>query len=374
MKKILLTLLTAILFYSCNNGPAVFTLTAKNFSKNATVSIISAQNWETLKVENIKENEQTFQVNLPKEGFAELKIENGMMDERNYWFYLESGKYDLILDGNDKSKYPFKETRNKETNDFTNFYAIKNSLNKPIKDSLRIAQKSVDEANLININERVDVLADLLERDKTLNLSAIEAFAKKHPKSSNTIFLLDQLGVTDLNSVQFGKIFNYLDQEQQNSKAGKKLLEEITLINKMKPGNTFERIAGETPDGKTFSKEIFKKLNLVFVWTSYNHRCRENNKQLRSLYDKYKNQGVEFIGVSLDNKRNWWVNVIRDDKLTWPQFSDLKGAKSPNAKNIGDYKVPYFMLLDKRGKILLSDDLSIDFLEKDIERFLKQQS
>ncbi|WP_421945240.1 TlpA family protein disulfide reductase [Pedobacter sp.] len=373
MKKILLAFLLATLFYSCNDGPAVFNLTAKGFSKNATITISNAKTGEKLKVENIK-GEQTFQVNLPKEGYAEIKIEDGN-DFRPYWFYLKSGSYNLVIDAADnRTTYPFKKTPSSEGEDFIDFYAIKSRLNKPLTDSIMIAKRSVDAADKTNINERVDVLADLMERIETLNLTAIETFSKTHPNSPNTIFLLDQLGVTDLNSTRFGKIFNYLDEDVKNSKPGKKLFEQITRVNNTKPGNTFVGIAGETPDGKAFSKDILKKLNLVFVWTSYNNRCRTNNKSLTALYEKYKSQGVEFIGVSLDSKRNWWVNVIRDDKLTWPQFSDLKGAKSPNAKNIGNYNVPHFMILDKNGKILMSEDISVEILEEDIIKYLKQQS
>ncbi|WP_316737774.1 thioredoxin family protein [Pedobacter aquatilis] len=372
MKKIFIALLSAILCSSCNDGPAVFNLTAKNFSKNATITISDAKTGEKLKVENIK-GKQTFQVNLPKERFAEIKIEDGN-DFRPFWFYLKTGNYDLVINAADnRSIYPFKKTPSTEGEDFIDFYAIKNNLNKPLSDSAIIAKRAVDAADTSNIVKRVDVFADLMERIKTLNLTAIETFAKKHPNSPNTVFLLDQLGITDLNSVQFGKIFNYLDEEQQNSKAGKKLFEKITLVEKMKPGNTLESIAGETPAGKAFDKTILRKLNLVLVWTSYNDKCRTNNIKLITLYEKYKSKGVEFIGVSLDNKRNWWVNVIRDDKLTWPQFSDLKGAKSPNARNIGNYNVPHFMILDKNGKILMSEDISVELLEEDIIKYLKQQ-
>lgn len=372
MKKTILFLLITIFIYSCNDGPAVFNLTAKNFSKNATITISNAKTGEKLKVENIK-GEQTFQVNLPKEGYAEIKIEDGN-DFRLFWFYLKTGNYNLVINSADnRAIYPFKKTPSTEGEDFINFYKIKNNLYKPINDSLLLAKRAVDAADKTNITVRVDVFADLMERIKTLDLTAIEAFAKKHPNSPNTVFLLDQLGITDLNSNQFEKIFNYLDDDVKNTKPGKKLLEQITRVNNTKPGNTFAGIAGETPDGKAFSNDILKKLNLVFVWTSYNNRCRTNNKSLIALYEKYKNQGVEFIGVSLDDKRNWWVNVVRDDKLTWPQFSDLKGAKSPNARNIGNYNVPHFMILDKKGKILMSEDISIELLEEDIIKYLKQQ-
>lgn len=372
MRKSITAILILTLLYSCNDGPAVFNLTTKDFSKNATITISDAKTGEKLKVENIK-GQQTFRVNLPKEGYAEIKIEDGN-DYRPFWFYLKTGNYNLVINSADnRSIYPFKKTPSPEGEDFIDFYAIKNNLNKPLSDSAIIAKRAVDAADKSNIVKRVDVFADLMERIKTLDLTAIEVFAKKHPNSPNTIFLLDQLGITDLNSTRFEKIFNYMDDNVKNTKHGQKLLEQITRVNKMKPGNTFETIAGETPDGKAFSKDIFKKLNLVFVWTSYNNRCRRENKQLVTLYEKYKGKGVEFIGVSLDDKRNWWVNVIRDDKLTWPQFSDLKGAKSPNASNIGNYNVPHFMMLDKKGKILMSEDISIEMLEEDIIKYLKQQ-
>ena len=70
------------------------------------------------------------------------------------------------------------------------------------------------------------------------------------------------------------------------------------------------------------------------------------------LYQKYKDQGLGIVGVSLDNDREAWVQAIAALKLEWPQMSDLKGWENAAAQLFNITSIPHTIVVDQQGKIL----------------------
>src|SRR5262249_28941016 len=56
------------------------------------------------------------------------------------------------------------------------------------------------------------------------------------------------------------------------------------------------------------------KVFLLDFWASWCVPCRYSNKQLVKLYSKYKDNGFEILGVSLDEKRNEWRKALPKTK------------------------------------------------------------
>jgi thiol-disulfide isomerase/thioredoxin len=360
--------LLAALFSSCDPAPATFNLETKNFGPNAVMTIQSSENSETLKVENITNSNQTFKINIPKKGYAILKTEDGI-HKAEYFFYLDDGNYKGVLDGNNNI-YPLKSVPDEEGEEFVDFYKLSDHMSKSILDSLNVAELELDQANPNNIMERAKKADLWREKQLKLKLEIISAFAKKYPSSTHTLFLLERLGTVEAEAKNYLLIFNRLDKEVQESKKGKALLAEIKQANQMMAGSKMPAIEGENPAGNKFDLKILKKINLVSFWASYSGKSRRDNQTLGSLYEKYKNKDVEFISVSFDKKRDSWLRTIKEDKLSWPQYADFKGAESPNAKNLSNYNVTYFFLIDKNGTVLSNNDLSLDFVDSEISKNL----
>ena len=68
------------------------------------------------------------------------------------------------------------------------------------------------------------------------------------------------------------------------------------------------------------SLKHFLKTTIISILT-----CLETKRF--SKYEKYHDQGLEILGVSLDGRRGQqkpkeaWLKAIKDDKLTWHQVS-----------------------------------------------------
>ena len=97
--------------------------------------------------------------------------------------------------------------------------------------------------------------------------------------------------------------------------------------------------------------------------------CREENPNLVKAYQKFKGKNLEILGVSLDLKKDAWVDAIAKDNLPWKQVSDLNGWENEVSRMFNIRSVPANILIDKEGKIIALN-LRGEELEKKLSEVL----
>ncbi|MCB0839237.1 MAG: TlpA family protein disulfide reductase [Bacteroidetes bacterium] len=140
-------------------------------------------------------------------------------------------------------------------------------------------------------------------------------------------------------------------------------------------GAVAPEISLPNPEGDTLRLSDFRgKIVLIDFWASWCGPCRRENPHVKKLYEKYKDQGFEILGVSLDRDKKSWVAAIEKDGLPWVHVSDLKYWQSVAARTYGVIAIPYTVLLDKEGKIAAKklrghqlEQKLIEMLEEDID-------
>ena len=108
------------------------------------------------------------------------------------------------------------------------------------------------------------------------------------------------------------------------------------------------------------------KVVLIDFWASWCGPCRAAMPGVVKLYNKYKDQGFEVFGVSIDAKKRDWKNAIAQDKITYTQVNDKNGWYSKTAEKYGVNAIPNTFLLDKTGKVV-----AIDLDEEQLEAKIK---
>ena len=123
------------------------------------------------------------------------------------------------------------------------------------------------------------------------------------------------------------------------------------------------------PTGKQINLHALQgKVIMLDFWASWCQPCRMANIEIVPLYHKYNTHGFEMFSVSLDSKKDLWLNAIKNDKLDWPYHgSDLKGWDNHVAKLYGVEALPATFLIDENGIII-----DKDFDEYDLEDKLHQ--
>jgi peroxiredoxin len=138
-------------------------------------------------------------------------------------------------------------------------------------------------------------------------------------------------------------------------------------------GDEAIELALPSPDGKIISlKSLRGKVVLLDFWASWCGPCRQENPNVVSAYNQYKNKGFTVFSVSLDENAEKWKAAIAKDGLVWPNhISDLKGWKSKAAELYNVKGIPMTFLLDKKG-VIIATNLRGEALHQKLQELLKE--
>jgi thiol-disulfide isomerase/thioredoxin len=147
-----------------------------------------------------------------------------------------------------------------------------------------------------------------------------------------------------------------LNPKVRNGIAGKKFMDDFEHLHRTSAGQTAPEISGKDTSGQPATLAAFRgKVILLDFWSSYCGPCRQENRRMLPVYQKYHAQGFEMISLSLDNERRLWLQAIQADGMIWPQASDLRGGAGASAGIYDITDLPRNVLIDKTGKIYAKD-------------------
>ena len=120
----------------------------------------------------------------------------------------------------------------------------------------------------------------------------------------------------------------------------------------LQPGQPAIPLETVDTEGKPFSLSQYKGKPLLMVfWASWCPFCRREQPHVAQAYQKYKAQGLEVVGISLDTDLNRLKQYTTQHNMPWRQLCDGKKWQSDLVKRYGVRSIPFSLLIGRDGKV-----------------------
>lgn len=222
-------------------------------------------------------------------------------------------------------------------------------------------------------NQLSNMMAQMDSVDNLDNLKLFTDFARlKYNENKD-----NALGIYALNSwMRFAEmkdiesILTELPQDVKSSKRIQKLIKSAKLRAQTAVGSKFKDFAAVQPDGSEKNLSDFMvdgKYTLVDVWASWCPYCIKEIPQLSQIYSKYKDLGLEIVGVAVRDEIKDSQAAVEKFNITWPVMYNT--ARIPyDIYGIGG--IPHHILISPDGTIISRGE-SAEQLDSRLNSLLK---
>ncbi len=266
-------------------------------------------------------------------------------------FFLEAGKQTVACNYDAKGETP--DIDNKTMQEYLGDFRSKlSTVNKDLEKIYQV-KDSLQKKYKRHIPE--DELNDLLSKIKKLEHQQdmiLYRYAMQHPSSYVVLWKIVELLQGGYEPI-YDTIYSQLTPKLRNCYTGVQLKKALAFARSMSPGHPFPKLEFTDTIGTALTPDLYlgRKYTLINFWYSGSFTCLRQVPALRKLYDTYKSNGFQIVGISVDDKMygDRWKKTIVEQKLNWPQLWDVDRQKA--IKLSIDY-FPTNYLLDEKGNIV----------------------
>jgi thiol-disulfide isomerase/thioredoxin len=235
--------------------------------------------------------------------------------------------------------------------------------------------KKIENTKDIDEQYRYRDQADSLRKQMfAWQLKYVKEYIDKNPASVAGAYMLRDLYMwySDLPFADMQDMVARFSGEAKQSKYFASLEDILAKRKAVMPGSVAPDFTLLKRDSSQFTLSSMRgKYVLIDFWASWCHPCREAIPHWKQVYAKYKDKGFDIVSVSDDSRWKDWFTAMDQEKMPWTQVCDEFPLKNMPARVGSLYMttyIPFYVLLDKDGKILLytGDENKIDEKLKEI--------
>ena len=199
----------------------------------------------------------------------------------------------------------------------------------------------------------------------------MNAFLQQYNDSDVAPYFIEMNMLRMMSLEQISSFYDRFTDRVKQTEKGREIGERIALLKKLAPGSFAPEFELTTSDGKKIAlKDLRGHIVLLDFWASWCGPCMDEMSNVKALYEKYHDRGLEIVGISMDNNKAKWEGAIERAGLVWHHVSSLKGMnRCPVAKLYQVVAIPKLYIVDKDGKIIAKDLRGEDLREKMDELF-----
>lgn len=215
--------------------------------------------------------------------------------------------------------------------------------------------KSVMRLNSLSDSFRLGSILEIANRHEEV-LKVFEKLEELHPDNNH---VLDKLA----------RIHEKLGNAELSAEYKKKADPLSELVGKFVPD-----FSATDLDGKPISLQQYRgKVVLLDFWAVWCPPCIVEMPNVKRVYDTYKDQGFDIIGVSLDTDETRLRNYLKTNEIPWRQIFSGQKWNSPLAKKYHIHSIPAPWLIARDGTLISRKARGIE-LERLVVEALKNKS
>lgn len=321
----------------------------------------------------VEKNRFVYQASIDQVSLATLSTYPNAysQDARAVTVYFEPGKQSIRLNASNfqdyqltgsKSDIENREMQKRLAPVYKKIEPISKKYEAKNQEFISMRKKGATEHQLDSLKAILEEIRNSMDPFREEIVKIQLDFFHQYPQSFVTAHEL-RFHVSDMSADTLLSYLNRMSPTVRNSADGKLLEKEYAKLKAGSPGSIAKDFAAKTITGDNIKLSDFKgKYVLLDFWASWCVPCRKGNPHLKELYTRYKDKGIEFIGVSDDdsNPDAWkkavdkdglpWLHVLRG--LDWDKIR--KGEDNPNdiSELFGIHSLPTKILIDRDGKII----------------------
>ncbi|HEX4343473.1 MAG TPA: redoxin domain-containing protein [Verrucomicrobiae bacterium] len=236
----------------------------------------------------------------------------------------------------------------------------------------KVAAGKTSEADLKDNLTQLDALIAKHKGEKTddaAQLSFLKAslYLQLFENDAKGLEILNQIKSDYAGTKAADMADKFIAQVQAQAEADK-------VKNALKVGTKFPDFNEQDLAGKSLSIANYKgKVVMLDFWATWCGPCVGELPNVQAVYQKHHAQGLEIIGISLDEDKAALDSFLKKNSvMTWQQYFDGLGWSNKLAKKYGVNSIPATYLLDGNGNII-GKDLRGEALEAAVTQALAKK-